>query len=101
MEDDDEVVGPMLDGIATLKQMLAAGEPQQLLQTKIVAAADVRKNLAKWIPPTQAELKSLFGTKGALVKISAEEVKRMVREGAAEILPSKMVCALKPFPPPD
>ena len=44
----------------------------------------------QWIPPIEAEFESLFQKKGALAKISQEEVQRLVANDLAEVLPSKL-----------
>ena len=72
--------------------------PEEVLQTKIVAQQEVRKNLPDWIDPIKAELTALFETKKALKHIETGEVHQLVAQGRAEILPSKMEWTVKPSP---
>ena len=97
---EDDTVGSFLtvDAIASIKELTASTTPEEVLQTKIVAQHEVRKNLPDWIDPIKAELTALFETKKALRPIDTGEVHQLVAEGKAEILPSKMVWTVKPSP---
>lgn len=61
--------------------MTCSNQVDDVLQTKIVSQHEVRRNLDQWIPPIKAELESLFQKKGALKRISQEEVHRLVAGG--------------------
>ena len=97
--DPESVIGPVTEGIADLKEQNASGmknATEELLQTRIVPVAEVRKEIDLWKPAIQAELDSMFKTKTALVAIKASEVKELIQKGEAEVIPSKLVCSVKP-----
>ena len=99
IDDPDEAVPATMDSIARMKEMVVKPEsPDEVLQTKIVAMHEVRKDLSKWKESMEKELRAMFEEKKALRAIPAEEVKRLVREEKAEVIPSKLVCTLKPSP---
>ena len=97
VDDHDSVVGPVYEAMAALRELQAKvqNEPE-LLQTKIVSQAEVRRTMEAWKPAIEAELKAMFQTKSALTTISPEEAKRLLQNEEAECLPSKMVYTLKP-----
>ena len=97
---EDDPIGSFLtvEAIASIKELTVSTTPEEVLQTKIVAQQEVRKNLPDWIDPIKAELTALFDTKKALKKIDSGEVHQLVAEGRAEILPSKIVWTVKPSP---
>ena len=67
IEDDEMVTGVVVDAVAKLKEQRLNQKPiAELLQTKIVGQAEVRRNLQAWIPSIQAELDPMFNVKKAL-----------------------------------
>ena len=87
----------VLGCLAQLRQAVVK-EEEDVLQTKIVAVSELRKNVQAWTPAIQAELEALFSRKEALKEIDEEEGKRPVDEGLAEVIPAKLVCTVKPDP---
>ena len=59
---------------------------------------EVRRDFPKWKEAVENELKSLFETKGALRKVSPEEIEERKKKGDLDVIPSKLVCTLKPDP---
>ena len=96
VEDEPHVAFATLDAVTKIKEMTNSSQVDEVLQTKIVSQHEVRRSLDQWIPPIEAELESLFQKKGALAKISQEEVQRLVANDLAEVLPSKLVYTVKP-----
>ena len=97
IEDDEMVTGTVVDAVARLKEQRLSPKPTaELLQTKIVSQAEVRKNLSAWMASIQAELTSMFDVKKALKRLTPEEAAKALDEDAAECLPSKLVFTLKP-----
>ena len=80
-----------LDAVAALKEMTYDSKADEILQTRIVAQHEVRRNIQEWIEPIQKELDALFETKKALRPIDRHQVQQLISEDRAEILPSKMV----------
>ena len=96
VEDDPLAAYTTMDAVAVMKEMTCDSKVEEVLQTKIVSQQEVKRNLDQWIPAIKAELDSLFNKKGALKKIDPEEVKRLIANEEAEVLPSKLVYTLKP-----
>eukprot|EP00435_Cladocopium_sp_Y103_P028784 s3094_g7.t1 len=96
--DDEGVAGFVVDSVAKLRELLGPDKGDEILQTRIVSQAEVRRNLDDWRGPIEKELVSLFDTKGALKKIPEAEVKKLLEEDRAELLPSKLVFTVKPDP---
>ena len=95
-EDDPIGSSTTLDAITKLKEMTCNTKVEEVLQTRVVAQHEVRKNLQDWIPSIKDELTALFEVKKALKTIDPAEVRRLVSQDLAEILPSKMVWTIKP-----
>ena len=97
---EDDPVGSCLtlDAIAQLKEMTCTSKVEEVLQTRVVAQHEVRKNLQDWVPSIKDELAALFDVKKALRVIDSAQVHQLVSQGQAEILPSKMVWTIKPSP---
>ena len=97
--DDEETASYLtLDAVAALKEMTYDPKADEILQTRIVAQHEVRRNIQEWIEPIQKELDALFETKKALRPIDRHQVQQLISEDRAEILPSKMVWTVKPSP---
>ena len=96
MSDDVGTAGHVLDAIVKIKEIFGQEKGEEILQTRIVSQAEVRRNIEDWREPIERELVSLFETKGALKKVSEAEVKRLLEEDKAELIPSKMVFTVKP-----
>ena len=96
MSDDVSTAGLVLDSIVKIKEVLGPEKGEEILQTRIVSQAEVRRNIEDWRAPIEKELVSLFETKGALKKVTEAEVKRLLEEDKAELIPSKMVFTVKP-----
>ena len=97
VDDHDLVVGPVYDAMAALRELQAKVQKEpELLQTKIVSQAEVRKTIDAWKPAIEAELRAMFHTKAALTVIDPQEAKKLLQNDEAECLPSKMVYTLKP-----
>ena len=96
--DDHEIVaGTVYDAMASLRELQTkVNEEPELLQTKIVSQAEVRRDIQAWKPAIEAELRAMFQVKEALTKIDAKEAKELIQTDQAECLPSKMVYTLKP-----
>eukprot|EP00435_Cladocopium_sp_Y103_P038530 s827_g10.t1 len=88
----------VLGCLAQIRQATVQGEEEDVLQTKVVAVAELRKNIKAWTPAIQAELEALFARKEALEDIDEEEGRRLVLEGLGEVIPAKLVCTVKPDP---
>ena len=97
--DDEETASYLtLDAVAALKEMTYDPKADEILQTRIVAQHEVRRNIQEWIEPIQKELDALFEVKKALRPIDCQQVQQLISEDRAEILPSKMVWTVKPSP---
>ena len=96
MEDDEKVAGMVLDSITMVKELIGPEKGEEVLQTRIVSQAEVRRSIEVWRPSIEKELTSLFETKGALRKITEAEVKKLLDEDRAELIPSKLVFTVKP-----
>lgn len=96
MEDERGVMGAVLDEVAKVKQMMTENAQEEVLQTRIVSQAEVRRDIQLWKEPIQKELQALLETKEALRAISEVEVRLLEKEGLAEIIPAKIVYTLKP-----
>ena len=97
--DDEETASYLtLDAVAALKEMTYDPKADEILQTRIVAQHEVRRNVQEWIEPIQKELDALFEVKKALRPIDRQQVQQLISEDRAEILPSKMVWTVKPSP---
>ena len=84
MDDPDEMVSPMLDAVASLKSVAAAPRAdEEVLQTRIVAMHEVRRDLEDWKGPIKKELQAMLEEKKALRSISQAEVKALVQSGEA------------------
>lgn len=94
--DDPMVANLVVDTMASLKEATIPHQQNEVLQTRVVSQAEVRRNVEAWIPSIKAELESLFTTKEALVTIQESEVKALIDQELAEIIPSKLVFTLKP-----
>jgi hypothetical protein len=69
-----------------------------VLQTKVVGMQEVRRDFPKWKEAVENELRPLFETKGALRRVSPEEIEQRKKKGDLDVIPSKLVCTLKPDP---
>ncbi|CAL1145464.1 unnamed protein product [Cladocopium goreaui] len=96
MEDDEKVAVMVLDSITMVKELIGPEKGEEVLQTRIVSQAEVRRSIEVWRPSIEKELTSLFETKGALRKITEAEVKKLLDEDRAELIPSKLVFTVKP-----
>ena len=97
---DDAAVAPLvLTATRALGDAIHVEDQEdQVLQTKIVSPAEVKRCHEAWKDAIQAEIKSLFETKQALRVVEGEEAKRMIKEQQIQALPSKLVFTLKPDP---
>ena len=97
---DDAAVAPLvLTATRALGEAIHVEDQEdQVLQTKIVSPAEVKRCHEAWKDAIQAEIKSLFETKQALKVVEGEEAKRMIKEQQIQALPSKLVFTLKPDP---
>ena len=95
MGDDEKVAGMVLDSIAMVKELIGPEKGEEILQIRIVSQAEVRRSI-EMRPSIEKELSSLFETKGALRKITEAEVKKLLDEDRAELIPSKLVFTVKP-----
>eukprot|EP00438_Fugacium_kawagutii_P033584 Skav205234 [mRNA] locus=scaffold1794:149103:155795:- [translate_table: standard] len=98
MEDEEETAKMMLKETWKLKRMTEEEKVDEVLQTRIVSMAEIRRNSEAWKQSIMAELNSLFHVKKALRKLTKEEVKRVKEDPLIEVIPSKLVCTLKPDP---
>ena len=89
--DHHEVLEEVLGGVAWLKEATVEEKDPEILQTKIVSQAEVRKNAQEWVPAIKTEMDSLFHGKQAL-----RVVPELLKEDLAELIPPKMVSTLKP-----
>ena len=93
--DHPEAGAAVVDQIACLKKAMGQPSHDEVLQTRIVSVAEMKKHLADWLPAIQAEMSSLFEVKEALARVAESEAERLVEEGA-ELIPAKLVCTVKP-----
>ena len=93
---DQKVLEEVLEGVAWLKEAIVDEKDPEILQTKILSQAEVRKNAQGSGPAIKTEMDSLFHVKQALRVVPEEEGKALLKEDLAEIIPSKMVFTLKP-----
>jgi len=96
MGDDEKVAGMVQDSITMVKELIGPEKGEEVLQARIVSQAEVRRSIEDWRPSIEKELSSLFETKGALRKITEAEVKKLLDEDRAELIPSKLVFTVKP-----
>ena len=64
--DHREVLEEVLGGVAWLKEATVEEKDPEILQTKIVSQAEVRKNAQEWVPAIKTEMDALFHVKQAL-----------------------------------
>ena len=97
-EDDKACLVSIYEEVTALKALKdeVQGVENQVLQTRIVSQAEVRKNPNQWIPSIKVELSALFEKKQALKKIPESEALKLVQNEEAEVLPGKMVFTVKP-----
>ena len=69
---------------------------EEVLQTKIVSPSEVRQKIEKWRKAIEAEIESLFSTKGALWLVEKEEMKVLIKDQGIAPLPAKAIFTLKP-----
>ena len=93
--DHPEAGSAVVDQIAWLKEAMDQPGQDEVLQTRIVSVAEMKKHLGDWLPAIKAEMSSLFEAKQALTKVAEKEVERLLSEGA-ELIPAKLVCTVKP-----
>ena len=94
----DPGVAPIVADALRMFQETQDDTPEaEILQTKIVSPAEVKKKVEHWKKAIEAEIEALFVKTGALKKVSAEEMKRLEKAGAVP-LPSKVVFTVKPDP---
>ena len=93
--DHPEAGATVVDQIAWLKEAMGQPSHDEVLQTRIVSVAEMKKHLTDWLPAIQAEMSSLFEVKEALARVAESEAERLVEEGA-ELIPAKLVCTVKP-----
>jgi hypothetical protein len=71
--DDLEVAPIVAEGIQMMQAQLE--EPvEEILQTKIVSPTEVKQKIDKWRKAIEAEIESLFHTKGALRLVEKDEM---------------------------
>ena len=75
MSDDEEVAGMVLDSIAVVKELIGPEKGEEVLQTRIVSQAEVRRSIEEWWVEAIYWEGAVFSleTKGALRKITSEE----------------------------
>ena len=98
MEDDEANVHITMKELWKLRKFSEEEAPDEVLQTKVVGMQEVRRDFPKWKEAVENEIRSLFETKGALRKVSPEEMEERKKKGELDIIPSKLVCTLKPDP---
>jgi hypothetical protein len=70
-------------------------DEEEVLQTRVVSAEEVRRDLEGWKPIFQKEYEALVS--GPVEAITEREVRRMQEEGVkVEILPAKAIASKKP-----
>ena len=94
--EDTGAEGEIIDAVAKLREAVVTPKEDQVLQTRMVAQSEIRKNFGDWKEAVNAELTSMFEVKKALRKLSKEEVKEVKDRGDCDTIPSKLVCTLKP-----
>ena len=104
VEDDPEIAAEEVKLFARLRKMVEdVDESEEVLQTKIISPKEVSKKWEEWLEAVNSEYISLTEEKEALKKLSKEEVEMMKKEAerkgkGIEVIPSKLVCTLKPAP---
>ena len=94
--DDTGAEGLIVDAVAKLREAVVVPKEDQVLQTRMVAQSEIRKNFGDWKEAVNAELTSMFDVKKALRRLSKEEVEEVKKRGGVDTIPSKLVCTLKP-----
>ena len=82
---------------ATVLRPSEAAEDPPPVQTKIIAADQVRKESAKWIPAMTEEYESLVSKTGAVEEISDSDYRALIEnpEVSVELIPGKLVYVRK------
>ena len=68
----------MFARMKSLSKMTTAEEEEEeeIVQTKVIAQAEVRKNWESWLPSINTELEAMLEIKSAFMKITKEELGR-------------------------
>ena len=104
VEDDPDTAAHEVRLFSKLRKMVEeVDETEEVLQTKIISPKEVSRDWKKWIEAVDSEYTSLTKEKEALRKLSPEEIEEMKKDAARsgkgiEIIPSKLVCTVKPAP---
>lgn len=105
MEDpDEEMIKHTMKSVTKLRSVMeVTGESEEVLQTKIIGAAEVMRDWKEWERPIKEELIALVEDKEALRVVSKEEAAAMFREAheqgrKLEVVPGKLVTTIKPGP---
>ena len=104
VEDDPETAAQEVKLFVKLRKMVeGADESEEVLQTKIISPKEVSRNWNEWLEAVDSEYVSLVKEKEALRMLLPEELQKMKSEASnqgkgVEIIPSKLVCTVKPAP---
>ena len=105
LDDDPELVLREMEVLRSLKTMVQTEdqEEEELLQTKIISAQEVKKNWEEWKPSIDDEVNSLLKEKEALRQLSQEEYEKLIQDAKEsgkqiQFIPSKVVFTKKPSP---
>ena len=104
VDDHPDLVAQEMKILQTLKKMAEVKEEEEeVLQTRVISPKEVARDWEQWLPAVREEVNSLLTEKEAIQEISKTEVEALIREAHAsgkkvEILPSKLVCTVKPGP---
>eukprot|EP00438_Fugacium_kawagutii_P024973 Skav217964 [mRNA] locus=scaffold3450:124613:131011:+ [translate_table: standard] len=93
---EQEAIGPTLDGIIKMREMMKEDQKEEVLQTRMISQGEVKTKVEEWKPSIMKELNSLLEEKKALRRIPEGEAKKWIQDGKAEAVPSKMVFTIKP-----
>ncbi|CAE7478551.1 RE1, partial [Symbiodinium necroappetens] len=90
---DDKEIGDIEEYLSNLKKDLDV--------TLDVPLDQVKRNLDKWVDPLKKELSNLEEKTDAIERRPIAEARAMEREGKLILIPGKVVCTVKPPPPPE
>ena len=97
LQEDPEVAAIVAKAMVKTKniEMVASQRPEEdeVLQTHMVATAEIFREKEKWDLPIRTEMDSLL-TK-AMKKLSPEEAAKFIKENDVEVLPGKAVAVKK------
>ena len=98
--DEQQSMHATYEELRRLKQAMPVVEEDDVIRTRIVSVQEMIAEKERWHDAISGEMRQLFDEKGALVRLSPEELKNLKeKHGAAlEVMPMKAVLTKKPGP---